>query len=181
VRLFAGIALDDVARQRCANVADSVRRTGFEARYEAPQKYHITLAFLGNVPLDRIAPVEAVVDSLSGMPAFRIVLDRLGAFPQERRPRVVFIGARERHVAFANLSKYIREAYASLGFKLDDDPVAHVTIARLKAPVRSLPLVEVPPIEVRVAQISLFASFPDRANDTSRYEIRAATALATPT
>ncbi len=48
-RLFVGIALDENTRQRCAKVAETLQRTGFDARFESPEKYHVTLAFLGNV------------------------------------------------------------------------------------------------------------------------------------
>lgn len=181
MRLFVGIALDEVVRERCAKIADAVRRTGFDARYEAPEKYHITLAFLGNVAPERIDDVEAALIPLSHAKAFRMVLDRLGGFPHERRPRVVFIGARDQGRAFANLATQTCERYAALGFRLDKDPVAHVTIARVKTPQRPLPLIDVAPIPIEASELSLFESLPDRANNTSRYEIRRAIALAAPT
>lgn len=181
IRLFVGIALDDAVRRRCAAIATNLQAAGFDARYEAPEKYHITLAFLGNVAPARLAEVQAALGSLAALPAFGMVLDRLGGFPHERRPRVAFIGAREQGRAFARLARETRSRCTSLGFTLDKDPVAHVTIARVKAPQRPLPSIDVPPQHVEIETVSLFESLPDRANNTSRYEVRGAIALATPT
>lgn len=177
-RLFVGIAPDDTVRERCARASEELRRTGFDARYEAPEKYHITLAFLGNVAPAQLEPVKSALRSLSDIPAFQIVLDRLGGFPHERRPRVVFIGARDQGRAFGTLAKRTRDAYASLGFPLEKDSVAHVTIARVKAPQRSLPLIEPEPISVEITALSLFASLPDPEHNTSRYEIASDVVLA---
>ena len=180
IRLFVGIALDDIVRERCANVTEEVRRTGFEARYEAPEKYHITLAFLGNVAPSQFDSIERALESLSNIPAIQIALDRLSGFPHERRPRVVFIGARNQGHAFAHLATQTRERYTALGFNLDKDPVAHVTIGRIKAPQRPIPLIEVEAITIEITALTLFESLPDPAHNTSRYEIRRTIALAAP-
>lgn len=180
-RLFVGIALDEIARARCATISEKLRRIGFDARYETPEKYHITLAFLGNVVAGDLEPFANALRSLSQLRAMQIVLDRIGGFPHERRPRVVFIGARDQGTEFARLAMETRERYTALGFQLDKDPVAHVTIARVKAPQRPLPLIDIEPIPVAITALSLFESLPDRENNTSRYEIRQTIALTTPT
>jgi 2'-5' RNA ligase len=180
-RLFVGIALDDLARERCAKVAEQLRRAGFAARYETPEKYHITLAFLGNITPAQLEPIESSLNSLSRITAMQITLDRLGGFPHERRPRVVFVGARDQGRAFAHLATETRKRYAALGFALANGPVAHVTVARVKAPQRPLPLIEVEPTPIEITALSLFESLPDRDNNTSRYEILRTIALAAPT
>jgi 2'-5' RNA ligase len=160
-----------------------LQRTGFDARYESPEKYHITLAFLGYVGADRADAVTEALRSLSTIPTLRITLDRLGGFPHERRPRVVVIGARDQGRAFAMLARRTRDRYAELGFAFDKDPVAHVTVARVKAPQHPLPMLEVKPIPVEISTVSVFESLPDPARNTSRYEIRefVTLALAAPT
>ena len=81
---------------------------------------------------------------------------------------------------FACLATETCKRYASLGFSLDKDPVAHVTVGRVKAPQCPLPLIEIAPILIEITALSLFASLPDPANNTSRYEIRRTIALASP-
>jgi 2'-5' RNA ligase len=170
VRLFVGIALDAATRAACANTAGALQRTGFAAKFEDPEKLHATLAFLGNVADDRCeAIVEAMRRVASESRAFGVTFDKLGAFPNERRPRVVYVGARDQGSAFRGLSKRLRSAYAAMGFTFHDDAVAHVTIARVKDPQGPLPLVEVAPQSLHVTELTLFESVFDKEKKTSRY------------
>lgn len=170
-RLFIGIALDEVARTRCAAVAEELRRTGFDARYEAVEKLHVTLAFLGNVAPARYAAVVLALDEAARGAPFDVSLDKIGAFPHERKPRVVYIGAREQGAAFRHLAQSVRSVNERLGFEFKEDPVAHVTIARVKDARRPLRTIEFEPIPLRVTSISIFESLFDGASNTSRYEI----------
>jgi RNA 2',3'-cyclic 3'-phosphodiesterase len=169
-RLFVGIELDDSAREACADVSARVRQTGFDARYEAAEKLHVTLAFLGHVAVERQASVLSALGPAASGETFSVALDKLGGFPHERRPRVVYVGARDGGAPIRELAERVRGAYAALGFEFKNDSVAHVTIARVKAPARPLPLLEFLPIPLRVERLTLFESLPDPANTTSRYE-----------
>ena len=106
-------------------------------------------------------------------------LDRIGAFPNERRPRIVWIGSRAQDARFRRLALSARSAYGDLGVSFDDDTIAHVTIARIKgAGQRPVPMLDVAPIGVHVGRIVLFESIPDGA--TTRYAIRADAPLSMP-
>jgi 2'-5' RNA ligase len=177
-RLFAGIVLDDAARANCATASEQLRKTGFTAKYEAPDKLHVTLAFLGYVAgLRYDAVVAALAESVTDRSCFTVALDKLGAFPHERKPRVIYIGAREQGREFRSLAQSVRGAYATLGFTFKDDSVAHVTIARVKEPEGSLPVVEFTPIGVRIERVTLFESLFDKTHATTRYEKLASAAL----
>jgi RNA 2',3'-cyclic 3'-phosphodiesterase len=172
-KLFVGIDLDEEARAKCAAVSHALRLTGFDARYEPPEKLHVTLAFLGFVEPRRCEELASTLRATAlAARRFALTLDRLGAFPHERRPRVVFVGAREQGSAFRGIAQNVRSAYANLGFAFKDDAVAHVTIARVKESKRPLPLVEFPPIRLAVEGLTLFESLPDPARKTSRYEVK---------
>ncbi len=170
-RLFVGVELADRARNACAAASEELRKIGFAAKYEAPEKLHVTIAFLGYVEALRYEAVAgALFAAAERVAPFSLELDKLGAFPHERRPRIVYIGARDQGSFFHNLSELVRNAYTELGFEFKNDSVAHVTIARVKAPNRPLPLIEFAPIPFRIERLTLFESRPDKANNTSRYE-----------
>lgn len=173
IRLFAGIALESAVKRRLAALAERLRARGFAARFEAADKYHLTLAFLGWVePLRLDAILHALEAAVAAHQPFELRLDRLGAFPHERRPRVVWIGARQQPAAFRTLARAVRSAYEALGFEFKDDAVAHVTIARVQTAALPLPVISsFAPIAVKVTGVTLFASLP--APGTSRYEERA--------
>jgi 2'-5' RNA ligase len=169
-RLFVGIALDDRTRAACAAISEQLQKAGFAARYEAPEKLHATLAFLGYVPAQQYREVVSALAAAAQTARFTVRLDKLGGFPHERRPRIVYIGAREQGAPFRALSARVRGAYAALDFEFKNDTVAHVTIGRVKAPREPLPLIGVSPIALHVKGLTLFESLPDRAHNTSRYE-----------
>ncbi|MBV9263826.1 MAG: RNA 2',3'-cyclic phosphodiesterase, partial [Candidatus Eremiobacteraeota bacterium] len=124
-----GVQLDDDARDACAAVSSRLSKTGYAARYEPPEKLHVTLAFLGYVEPLRLDEVRFALQAASQCASeFGVVLDKLGAFPHERKPRVVYIGAREQGAGFRRLAFEVRARYAALGFDFRDDAVVHVTI-----------------------------------------------------
>jgi RNA 2',3'-cyclic 3'-phosphodiesterase len=172
-RFFAGVELDRQTRGACADVSSRIKATGFSATFEAPEKLHITLAFLGNVGVERIGEIgDALRNAASAISSFDLTLDRIGAFPHERNPRVVYIGARQQGAAFRNAAETIRAAFATMDFAFPEDAVAHVTIARVKGGAdRPVPAVEVAPIPVAVTEVVLFESIFDPRVRTSRYEI----------
>jgi len=176
-KLFVGIELDDAVRTACAALAQRLSARGLTARFEAVEKLHVTLAFLGWVDPEMVGPITAAMEETArNHDAFRLWLDRVGAFPHERKPRVVWIGSHEQGQAFRDLSHALRLAYEALGFRFDKDAVAHVTIARVKEPRRPLPLLDgIEPFEQRVGSIALFDSIPDKG--TTRYEVLKRAAL----
>jgi RNA 2',3'-cyclic 3'-phosphodiesterase len=177
MRLFAGIELDQRTRDACVAIQDRLRTTGFDARFEPAEKLHITLAFLGRVDPAQLDDVTHVLDDVASHHlTFTLTLDKLGAFPHERRPRVIFIGSRAQGAPIRALATALHERYGSMGFNFEDDVVAHVTIARVKGGARRpVPLLDIAPQQLRVERLALFESLPDKR--TTRYVVRNASAM----
>ena len=170
-KLFTGIELDDKARTWCAAIVSRLQACGFPGRFEAPEKFHITLAFLGWVDAERVEQIRDVMHDAAALSApFTLTLDRIGAFPHERKPRVVWIGSHDQGEAFRTLSRSMQTGYSGLGFRFEKDAVAHVTVARVKEGRAHLPMLDVEPIQLPVNRIALFESIP--AGRTTRYEVR---------
>lgn len=170
LRLFVAADVDDGARAACAHVAEQLRETGWPGRWVPPANYHLTVAFLGGVGEERVADVIAALrDATTGARSFEIVLDTAGAFPNERRPRVVWVGPRAPVPAFAALCGNVRGALTPLGFGFDAHADAHVTLARAAGPTTALPRVDAPRIAPqRITALRLYRSFTTRAG--ARYE-----------
>lgn len=177
MRLFAGIELDAITRDGCVHVQERLRAANFDARYEPAEKLHVTLAFLGRVDDAQLADVECALDHVAAVhDPFELTLDKLGAFPHERRPRVVFVGSRAQSAPFRTLATSLRERYAAMGFSFDEDVVAHVTIARHKGgSAHPLPLLDVAAMHLCVAKLALFESLA--AAGTTRYVVRHTSAM----
>ena len=164
-------------QRKIAAVAERVRERGLIARFESAEKYHLTLAFLGWVDAAQVDALTAALQLVASQRRpFALRFDRIGAFPHERRPRVVWIGSHQQPAAYRELAVSLHTAYGELGFEFKDDPVAHVTIARVKEMRAPLPTISsFESIAVRVSALTLFESLP--AGRTTRYEVRAAAPL----
>ena len=170
-KLFVGIELDDTVRAACSSIAERLKARALVARFERPEKLHITLAFLGWVDPEMVqSAAEAMKRVAREHNSFHLQLDRVGAFPHERKPRVVWVGSHNQGPGFRDLSRALQTAYRELGFAFDKDAVAHVTIARVKEARNALPMLDgIEPVKQNVKRITLFDSVPDKG--TTRYEV----------
>lgn len=170
-KLFAGIELNKRVRGLCAQVSARLAAQGLDARFELEEKLHITLAFLGWVDAERMQDITDALGAAANAAApFTLCLDKIGAFPSERRPKIIWIGSRDQGAAYRRLANAARASFEPLGFTFEKDAIAHVTIARVKGGHAHLPMLEVGPIQTRVKEIALFESLP--AGPTTRYEVR---------
>lgn len=168
-KIFAGIELGHDARAHVHGFARLLEESGFAARYEAPEKYHLTLAFLGWIDASLLVPVQTQLRAAAARCApFSLAIDRIGAFPDERRPRVLWAGCSRPPSGFNELCAVTRDLLGSLGFGFEDPGVAHITLARVKRPQAPMPVLPAPePVEIKVGALTLFESVPEK--ETTRY------------
>jgi len=96
----------------------------------APCNLHITLKFLGEVDGKK---AEATKGALSGIkfPAFDVRFSGIGAFPNERSARVIWVAAQSAELP--KLAALVEDALASLGFAREQRGFsAHLTLGRVK-------------------------------------------------
>jgi RNA 2',3'-cyclic 3'-phosphodiesterase len=101
-------------------------------RWVAPQNVHLTLKFLGDVSpanLNRLA--ETLKGEAASHEPFSISVGGLGAFPNPRRARVLWIGL-DAPPALATLQRGVDAAALQLGYPREERPFSpHLTIGRV--------------------------------------------------
>lgn len=104
------------------------------AKWVDPGSMHLTLKFLGNIELRKLPAVKAEITAAVGSSRrFHLHTGSTGFFPDQRRPRVFWLGLEGDIQALVILQKAIDEAVAGLGFARETRPfTAHLTLARLK-------------------------------------------------
>jgi len=125
-----------------AAVTDDVREAMSELgrmrniRPSPENQIHITLSFLGDTDESRIPRLVGTLrDALKGIGGFGVSMKGLGAFPNTKRPRVIWIGLDDGRDALALLAERVRGAVDSAGLHQDGKPFSpHVTIARVQGP-----------------------------------------------
>jgi len=130
---------------------------------------HVTLAFLGRTPDDRLADVEAAVEAAtSQVTAFDVELDHPGRFPPSGRPRVVWLGIGAGAQTVLSLGERVRAELGRREIAFDNKPLrAHVTLGRVKEDVATVDAraiaagveaMRVPHLRFRVDSLVVFES-----------------------
>ena len=170
-RLFAAILLDDATRRFALDAIGALERADVDARFERPEKLHLTLAFLGSVADARVPEYAAALAAAAGS-RFALQLDRLGGFPDERRPKLLWLGCSKPQPGYVDCAVRTRQAFGALGaHEFEKDLQPHVTLCRAKRPLRGLPRIDVGSVVLPVRELALVASLPD--GPTTRYEVQA--------
>lgn len=159
-RLFVALDLDEPARDLVASAIERVKAAGLVARFTPREKWHVTVAFLGPVAEDaRPSLVRLVQDAADRCSPFALALDMIDAFPNRRRPRVVWVGSSRALPGYDACAQAVRTALAGAGFSFDDDAVPHVTVCRLKRSATALPQVTLNgAVMVHVDHLTLYES-----------------------
>lgn len=99
-----------------------------------PDRMHLTLRFLGDTPVSRLDELAEMLDAVAAQyRPFQLQLDRLGAFPNERRPRVIWVGLGGDVQDAAALQKALDAALIPLGWQPEGKPFSpHLTLGRVK-------------------------------------------------
>jgi len=132
MRLFVALNLPKKERERIHKAARALRDQGMPVRWVEPQKYHLTLKFLGEVRTDRMGLIESILGNVAAAsPQFSADLCGFGAFPTVRRPRVVWLGV-EPTPALRCLKQDVEWALADAGFDRETRAFhPHLTLGRV--------------------------------------------------
>jgi len=103
-------------------------------RFARSEGFHLTLRFLGEVQEADLTRQNEIWRSVAakGVPV-RVVFRGLGVFPDERSPRVLWVGAVEEPPAgrLRSLAEQFEQAAVRLGFDPENRPFRpHLTLAR---------------------------------------------------
>ena len=134
VRTFIAIELPQEVRAYLKAQQEDLARAGGDVKWVRPDDIHLTLVFLGNVPVEEIAAVAAAVrEAAASMGPIRLRAGGAGCFPPHGRPRVVWIGIEEPTGALARLQSAVAGATAPFAEKPERrEYKAHLTVGRVR-------------------------------------------------
>ena len=134
IRAFIALEVSQQVRARLAELLRRLRKLDLDARLTQPEALHLTLKFLGQVPVARIDPVEEVLRHCGRIsPRMELSLTSMGAFPNIAKPRVAWAGV-EPTTELSRLHERIETALSPLSFSRERRPFRpHLTLARFRS------------------------------------------------
>ncbi|MFQ6114286.1 MAG: RNA 2',3'-cyclic phosphodiesterase [bacterium] len=137
IRTFIAIEIPDSIHQKIAKVQDELKSKQEKARisWTKPGNIHLTLRFLGDVEESRInSVVEAIEKAVQPFSSFDFLVRNFGAFPNFRRPRVLWIGIENPPSELTQMAQNIEDELSTIGFTSEKRKFsAHLTIGRVKS------------------------------------------------
>ena len=125
MRLFAAVFPPPDAVRLLHVLVDALRPKLPELTWVAPELWHVTLAFFGDVPADEVSGTrDAVAAAVAHAPAMSLRLHGGGAFPDARDPRVIWAGVAGDVEALAALAAAVAADARSYH--------PHLTLARMR-------------------------------------------------
>lgn len=135
LRLFIAIELPETIKEGLVSYQAQLRsgRDSF-VKWVDPGGIHLTLKFLGNTPASQVDYIEkAMAEVAQGVPPFSLELGGLGAFPNLRQPRVVWVGVVGDLEQLARLQGAMDQALEQLGFIKEGRAFSpHLTLGRFR-------------------------------------------------
>ena len=133
-RTFIAIEVPEDVRSEAGRLQKQLATTGGMVSWVKPQNLHLTVKFLGSVDASRLQIVLPLIrTAVSASHSFDVQFERLGCFPNDRQPRVVWLGLTELPTAFTGLFCSIEEQLAAAGFPKETRAFKpHLTLARIR-------------------------------------------------
>jgi 2'-5' RNA ligase len=135
IRCFIAIELPEKLKQELASL-----QTKLKAASQASVKWvdakgiHLTLKFLGNVNTDQLPSiVETVTKAKLGIAPFHLEVAGTGVFPNQRQPRVAWVGLRGDVPILLQIQERVESSLVPLGFAAESRSFTpHITLGRVR-------------------------------------------------
>jgi len=135
MRCFIAINLDDVVKKEIDASVALLKKEKADVKWVPAANLHVTLKFFGEIDERTVEKIEENLSEISRkFSPFEVKLHGLGVFPDERRPRVIWIDFLDSR-RLIKLQEEVEYSIVSIGFEKEDRPFSpHLTIGRVRSP-----------------------------------------------
>jgi 2'-5' RNA ligase len=132
MRLFVGIEIDKILKSQISALQDDLKKHVIKGKWKDPLNIHITLKYLGPVPIDKIETIGRELERLcSRIHSFSLRLGDIGFFYKAERIKVMWLGVSGDLVQLHDLYSGVENSMEKLGFERENrDFKPHVTLAQ---------------------------------------------------
>lgn len=135
MRAFIAVDIGDEIRSKLDDLQRKLKKVHADVRWVKPRNIHLTLAFLGDIPVEKTNPLTAALDAtFTDMHSFELHATGTGSFGNPRHPRVIWAGLAD-CPELMDLHRRTIEALKAAEIEFDNKPFSpHLTLGRVKAP-----------------------------------------------
>jgi 2'-5' RNA ligase len=121
-------------RDNLVRVEDELRQTRGDIKVVERDNLHFTVKFLGEIPESAVEEVDRRMRGLA-LRRMEVGVRGLGAFPDLRRPRVVWAGVAPQDIpSVTNSGQQVIDALEGIGESDERGFHPHITVARVRSP-----------------------------------------------
>ena len=145
MRLFFTIRVREEIIRSVGKGVDRLRETRAAVRWVKPEGIHLTVRFLGETGEDRVDALVGAMSAVCGtFHPFPLRVEGLSAYPDLRRPRVIWAGVREPSGVLVRLGAATEKTVVEMGWKKEKHGFSpHITLGRVKGSINITRLTEV--------------------------------------
>ncbi len=93
LRLFFAVPTPEEIKQQAQQIQEQCDCPNVKIGWVGPDRMHFTLKFLGDTPQDQVSQLSEVAQKVArSHPVHQITVAGVGAFPNIRRPRIIWVG-----------------------------------------------------------------------------------------
>lgn len=143
IRAFVAIELPLELVRELKEIQHSLDKGWEGIKWVKPEKIHLTLKFLGYIENERVEEIASILRrAAGGIKPFTLSVGGIGWFPEEKNPRVLWVGL-SGDGELKRLQKNMEGLLAAIGFEKEDRPFEpHLTLCRVKSRKAGKSLVE---------------------------------------
>ena len=144
IRSFLAIELPEETRTAISAVQEHLKQSGAGVRWVKPAGIHLTLKFLGSIHPEQVDDIAAVAaQAVRSEPVLALRPVGLGCFPNQRNPRVIWIGLQGDVEKLNQIQVRLENVLEPMGFAREGRTFhPHLTLGRVKDRRRLQPLIE---------------------------------------
>ena len=135
MRAFIAIELPQEIKDTLGRLQQKLKAAGADVKWVEPKNIHLTLKFLGEIDEQTKDRVSAKLSEISaGTKQFTFSLSCLGAFPNTKSPRVIWIGIEQGDIEIKAIADAIETQLESINIpKETREFSSHITLGRTRS------------------------------------------------
>jgi len=134
LRAFLAFEVSPEVRENLMKVEEELTQTRADIKLVERENLHFTVKFLGEIPESMVEEIDRRIRTLA-LPRMEVGVRGLGAFPDARRPRVVWAGVSPQDFApISSSGQRVIDALEGIGESDERGFHPHITVARVRSP-----------------------------------------------